>query len=107
MVGCRFGKWTVISYAGKNRWNHNIYLCKCECGASHKVQKAHLKGGKSTKCRSCGYPKAAVIGCIYGDLTVLKEVEPNSDGHRLFLCRSSCGKERIVRSTKLKSMKPI
>ena len=27
MSGLRFGKWTVISYAGDQRW-----ICRCECG---------------------------------------------------------------------------
>ena len=45
LTGKRFGKLTVVSYAGKERWN-----CLCDCGKTHNVKGQHLKNGHVTSC---------------------------------------------------------
>ena len=46
MLGKVFGRWTVVSYAGKAHWN-----CRCECGGEGRVHGHYLRRGAS---RSCG-----------------------------------------------------
>ena len=52
ITGHRFGKWTVLSYAGsKNsicRW-----LCRCDCGREFVVQSHALRNGRSLQCKPC------------------------------------------------------
>ncbi len=31
LIGKQFGKWTVISYQGKDKNNKHVYLCQCSC----------------------------------------------------------------------------
>lgn len=52
----KFGKWTVISYDGKNKERH-WYNVQCDCGNKSLVERNILKQGKSTKCRSCARKK--------------------------------------------------
>ncbi len=52
-VGKKFGKWTVLEYLGKNRYNIKYMKCRCECGREDKVQLNMLLIGESTKCINC------------------------------------------------------
>lgn len=45
LVGQRFGRLTVISWAGDSRW-----LCKCDCGQQTKAITANLKRGNTSSC---------------------------------------------------------
>lgn len=45
LIGKQFGDWTVLKYAGKNR-----YLCQCICGNQKEVLTQHLKNGRSKGC---------------------------------------------------------
>ena len=46
----RFGKLTVLSYAGSRNYK-NYWPCRCDCGEESTVEQWHLQSGKS---RSCG-----------------------------------------------------
>ena len=48
LTGKVFGRWTVVSYAGKGTGKWNV---RCECGTEAVVQGGNLTGGGS---RSCG-----------------------------------------------------
>ncbi len=51
LTGRRFGKWTVLSYAGRthnSRKSH--WLCRCDCGNTRRVRSGHLLSGRSTSC---------------------------------------------------------
>jgi len=49
--GARFGAWTVVGYAGKDKRNNALAQCLCDCGKSSAVKVCRLKEGLS---RSCG-----------------------------------------------------
>lgn len=52
MVGNRFGRLTVIEYAGLNRRNSKMWICKCDCGNITKpIISSSLRNGNT---RSCG-----------------------------------------------------
>lgn len=55
LTGQRFGRWTVIKYAGYK--NGVMWRCKCDCGSEKDIRSDHLRYGKST---SCGCFKAEV-----------------------------------------------
>jgi hypothetical protein len=51
LTGKRFGRWTVIAYAGANKWRSAQWRCVCACGARANVDGQNLRRGQS---RSCG-----------------------------------------------------
>lgn len=51
MIGQRFGRLTVLGYAGKSKNRLIVYLCRCVCGKETKVDGLSLRRGHS---RSCG-----------------------------------------------------
>ena len=51
LTGQRFGRWTVIKFAGRDEKRRLMWLCKCDCGTERAVWESHLKSGDS---RSCG-----------------------------------------------------
>jgi len=48
LTGQRFGKWTVLKLDSKRKW-----LCRCDCGAEHIVDRGNLQQGSSTQCTAC------------------------------------------------------
>ncbi len=55
-VGERFGRLTVVAYAGKWQGRHN-WKCHCDCGNDITVNQSNLKAGHT---RSCGCMQAEV-----------------------------------------------
>ena len=51
-VGDKFGRWTVISYAGKTDYGAKQWWCECECTPNklHKVFATSLLTGRSKSC---------------------------------------------------------
>lgn len=45
IIGCVFGRLTVLSYAGDGKWN-----CACECGGQPAIKRSNLVTGNSTSC---------------------------------------------------------
>lgn len=63
-IGKRFGRWTVIGYAGKlNEKNKlNYWKCQCDCGNISNVGQSELQNGES---QSCGcYQKEKLIEAL-------------------------------------------
>ena len=48
LAGRRFGRWTVLSYAGNSQW-----FCKCQCGTQKKVHGGSLRSGQTHGCVKC------------------------------------------------------
>jgi len=51
-IGSKFGKWTVVSYAGVINLR-SYHECQCECGNTATISTANLRYGRSSKCKSC------------------------------------------------------
>lgn len=52
LSGRTFGKWTVLSFAGRDRYGGRLWLCHCKCGREKKVREASLINNLS-KCCGC------------------------------------------------------
>ena len=51
MVGQRFGRLTVLEYAGTNKHRKGMWLCECDCGnITPPVVGANLKSGSTKSC---------------------------------------------------------
>ena len=82
--GTRFGRLTVISYAGNGKWR-----CKCDCGKETVATYYSLPGGHTRSCGCLKRTRQFNVGDRFGRLTVL-----STDGPKV-LCRCDCGKEKV------------
>jgi very-short-patch-repair endonuclease len=88
LTGKQFGEWTVQYYTGDKRWH-----CKCSCNTERDVLGSLLRSGKS---KSCGCKKKEfndLTGKQFGDWQVLYR-----NDNRTYMCRCSCGEEKIVQA---------
>ena len=102
LTGQVFGKLTVVSLAGNNKWGSRTWLCKCECGNEKTVVSDNLIRG-STK--SCGCSSRNQIkdlsGQTFGKLTVVSFDGSNNRSNAMWLCKCECGNEKTVASNNL------
>lgn len=61
LTGQRFGRLTVVEYAGQPTGRATAWLCRCDCGAERAYYGSNLKTGKSTSC-----------GCYVKELAVAR-----------------------------------
>lgn len=72
LTGQRFGRLTVISFAGWTTDRRAKWLCRCDCGKWHIVRGSHLRSGNV---QSCGcYRKEVLVSC-------LRQRIEDADGH--------------------------
>lgn len=94
LTGQKFGEWTVLGYAGNQRWR-----CRCSCGKEKDIHSYSLRTGKSI---SCGHHTNKAFkdltGQQFGEWTALEYM-----GNSMWKCRCSCGKESLVHRYSLTS----
>ena len=73
LTGQRFGMWTVLGEAGKNKHRNVLWNCHCDCGEERKVVGACLRAGGSTSCGCVGVKD--ITGQRFGKLVALSEIE--------------------------------
>ena len=61
LVGQRFGKLTVVSFAGLNNWSNSKFLCKCDCGKEKIIPSGSLRQRNTGSC-----------GCMSSNATIGK-----------------------------------
>ena len=66
IAGQKFGRWTVLEYAGNNKW-----LCRCDCGTVKEVGGYALRHGRSVSC-----------GCYCKEHHIKKHGESNTKLYR-------------------------
>ena len=109
MIGQRFGRLEIIGYAGRNKRNRKVWICKCDCGNTKEINQDDLKSGRVNSCGCLRKEKAASLN--YKDLTGMKFGEWNviSRGHTdkskkiHWLCECSCGNRSEVSANSLLS----
>lgn len=116
--GQKFGKWTVLEYAGKDERSNHFYKCQCECGIIKNVKKSNLTSGHSKSCFKCarkraatvktvipyidGKPKSGIntkprknnkslIGQKFSRLTILEDTGKRYYGYVVYKCQCDCG----------------
>lgn len=107
IVGCKFEKLTVISFAGYNqnrKSKEEMYLCQCDCGNTTVANKDALLKGET---KSCGCIRGKnnyinLTGMKFGKLTVIERLS-NQKGYVVYKCVCECGKYRNARAEDLKS----
>ena len=50
LMGQRFHRLTVVGYHGKNKYNNNVWICKCDCGEEITVASHSLLCGNTKSC---------------------------------------------------------
>lgn len=50
IVGRKYGRLTVIEYAGQNHRGKSMWVCQCDCGKTSVVLGTHLTGGHTKSC---------------------------------------------------------
>jgi len=58
LAGMVFGRWIVISFAGKTAARNSLWLCRCSCGEEKVISSGSLRSGNS---RSCGCLRKEII----------------------------------------------
>lgn len=107
LIGSKYGKWTVISYEGRDKKSNQLYECQCECGLKKIHRKSTLKSGNSVQCKQC-YTNdirkfSDIVGQRFGGCIVLSRIENNRDHESCYLVKCDCGRERKALGYKLKA----
>lgn len=112
LTGQKFGRWTVLEKAGKDKQGSILWKCQCSCekGTIKNIPARSLKTGDSTSCgcyareltsersKANHKPKPIInmVGERYGKLTVQRMVERNIKEKVYWVCSCDCGGERIT-----------
>ena len=95
LIGKKFGKLTVVEYAGNNK-----FKCACDCGGTCEVNTFSLKSGHTRSCGCLERNSKDLSGQKFGRLTVLyRDVDyvlPNGAKRQTYRCACDCGEECIV-----------
>ena len=109
LTGKRFGKLRVISPNSLMEDRYRTWNCQCDCGGEIIVNTKRLTRGTVTDCGCIGKnPNRRgtipmdLTGEYFGRLTVIKRAE-NIGSYTAWLCRCSCGNEKIVKTHELRS----
>ena len=73
LTGQRFGRWTVIKQAERNKQQQICWLCKCDCGNESSVTTSSLKSGNSKSC-----------GCLKTEKTIQRSITHGLKNTRLY-----------------------
>lgn len=96
LTGERFGKLTVIKFAGfrqNSRQRVAVWECRCDCGNICEAEGTLLSSGRKRSCGCIRVASGRLKGMQFGKLTVLGEDMQNHTTLRKVICRCSCGKE--------------
>lgn len=108
LTGQKFGKLTALKRLEEKDGGYLVWLCRCECGNTVKVDTRRLKRGTVTSC-GCTAKKNAkkgqraedIRGQRFGRLVAVKRAE-NLNGRTAWECRCDCGRTHIVMTKELK-----
>ena len=106
LIGQKIDYLEVLSFVGKDKYNHNLWLCKCKCGNKKTYITSDLL--RSTV-KSCGcynkekgiFRRKIEIDQKFGNLIVLKISGRDKYNRLKYLCKCDCGNEKEVISNYL------
>ena len=93
-----FGHLEPIEYLGKSKW-----LCRCLCGSPNCLKEKiiasySLIAGRTKSCGAKTTRFKDLTGQHFGDLEVITYI-----GNKKWLCRCSCGNEKVIHTNTLKT----
>jgi len=96
LTGKRFGRWTVLAMHPKRCHGHVRWLCRCDCGTERVVLGKDLRTGRSISC-ACS-KRIDLVGKRFGRWKVIAPHPKRYWRGRAagWVCRCSCGVERVV-----------
>lgn len=105
LIGLKFGRLTVLSRSYKEDKHKRVHWkCLCNCGKEVVVDSSSLRSGNTKSCGCLQKEKVSRIkfldisGKTFGRLTAIKY-----SGNKKWLCKCSCGKEKIVSGESLRT----
>lgn len=104
LTGTKFGKLTVLRFAGVDKRRQALWEVRCDCGRvvvalAHKMR---LGAKKSCGCSAANTP-LALEGQKFGRLTVISKVAERAASRAVqWLTRCDCGKEVVASGPRLK-----
>jgi hypothetical protein len=106
LSGQKLDHLTVLMTVGSDERHRSLWKCHCDCGKEVIKDRQYLsQKNKAIKSCGCAYFQD-LTGLTFGSWLVLK-YQPEDDKHkhfeRFWLCRCSCGKEKVVSSYALRS----
>lgn len=98
-IGKKYGRLTVLEYAGRDKHNSILVKVRCDCGTEKIVNYGNLRRGHMISCgcyqREKQYRNPEdYIGKKYGRLTLKECVGKNNRGCYMIKCSCDCGKEK-------------
>ncbi len=66
LTGLVFGRYTVLSYAGRDKTYNSKWLCRCQCGVEKVVYALALKGGDTVSCGCYGAENSSKLKTTHG-----------------------------------------
>jgi hypothetical protein len=107
IIGNKFGKWTVLSFIGRDAKSNKIYKCICDCGTEKEQRKSTLVDGESTQCKTCrmsDFNKVEdLVGKKFGLWTVIGKEKNNSRNEWFYQCICECGTQKAIAGSTLKN----
>lgn len=100
-IGKKYNEWEVLEFDHKDKNGTIYYKCKCSCGKIEVIGIKTVRNGLGHCRNKVHNSKYDIIGNKYGKLTVLKEIESTLTAQRQFLCKCSCGNEKVVLGSNL------
>lgn len=79
LTGQRFGRYTVLSYAGKDKYRNSKWLCRCDCGNERVVFAIALKSNDTVSCGCYHRENSSLIHFKHG------ERHPRSKEYRIWI----------------------
>jgi len=98
--GGRYGRLTVLGKGKRNKFGHQLYECRCDCGNVHFYMSSFLRSHDNVRCRACATREIGemntvpIIGEHFGCWEVIAEAGRNARGVMHYQCRClNCGTE--------------
>lgn len=92
LTGMTFSEWTVLERAEDGKSKNVRWLCRCSCGTERTLSKQSLLLNKS---KSCGCLDD-LTDKVFGEWTSLYRVDNDKNNNVRWLCKCSCGTEKVV-----------
>lgn len=90
LSGFQFDDWRVLGYKGNGLWE-----CECRCGITRNISSKKLLDDTSKICNHIKRKVENLVGREFGEWEVIEHAGIKNHRH-YWLCRCSCGTERVL-----------